>query len=114
MFDFGFGEIIMVMVIALIVVGPERLPSLARTAGFWVGKAKRFVTEVKSDIDRELAAEQLKKTLDDQSTFQDVYDIMEDTKQVGRELKQSYEREDSEPESSADTGTTTDNKNNKS
>ncbi len=94
MFDFGFSEMIMILVVALLVVGPERLPGLARTAGFWVGKAKRFVADVKSEIDLELAAEQLKKTLDKQNALQDVFEIIEETKQVGKELKQDYEQDE--------------------
>ena len=55
MFDFGFSEMLVIGVIALVVLGPERLPVVARTAGEWVGKAQRFVAQVKSDIDRERA-----------------------------------------------------------
>lgn len=84
----------MVLVIALIVVGPERLPGLARTAGLWVGKAKHFISEVKSEINRELAADELKKVLDKQETLHEVYDIMEEAKQVGREIKQDFARLD--------------------
>jgi len=55
MFDIGFFEIIFIMVIALLVVGPERLPRIARTAGLWLGKMRGFVSSVKADIDQELA-----------------------------------------------------------
>lgn len=92
MFDFGFWEIIMIMLVALIVVGPERLPSLARTAGLWVGKAKRFVTDVKSEIDQELAAEELKKVLDKQNAMSDVYEIIEETRQVTNDIKQEINK----------------------
>jgi len=88
MFDFGFWEMFMVVLIALIVVGPERLPGLARTAGFWVGKAKRMITDVKAEIHEELAAEELKKALDEQDLMEDVYEMIEETKQVGQEIKQ--------------------------
>ena len=54
MFDVGFWEIAIVAVVALVVVGPERLPPLARTVGLWVGKARRMVADVKADIDREV------------------------------------------------------------
>jgi len=98
MFDFGFWEMLMVVVVALIVVGPERLPGLARTAGFWVGKAKRMVNDVKSEIDRELAADELKKTLGEQSIMDDVYEVIEETKQVSQDLKQEVEEKLSIPE----------------
>ena len=92
MFDFGFWEMLMVVIVALIVVGPERLPGLARTAGFWVGKAKRMVNDVKSEIDRELAADELKKTLDKQNLMSDVYEVIEETRQTGQDIQQEIEQ----------------------
>ena len=65
MFDFGFSEMIIVGVVALVVLGPERLPVVARTAGEWIGKAQRFVAQVKSDIDRETELSELKKIQDE-------------------------------------------------
>ncbi len=79
MFDVGFWELLLIGVVALLVVGPERLPGLARTVGAWVGKARRLVNSVKADIDREMRAEELKKILDKQNEFRDVYDIVEET-----------------------------------
>ena len=54
MFDVGFWELAIIAVIALLVIGPERLPKAARTEGLWVGRARRMVTDVKADIDREI------------------------------------------------------------
>ena len=65
MFDIGFTELVLISVIALIVVGPERLPGAARTAGAWLGKMKRMLNGVKQDVERELAAEDLRKSLTD-------------------------------------------------
>jgi sec-independent protein translocase protein TatB len=62
-FDIGFWELALIMVVALMVIGPDKLPGLARTAGLWVGKAQAMVRSVKADIDRELASEDLKKSL---------------------------------------------------
>jgi sec-independent protein translocase protein TatB len=59
MFDVGFWELAIIGVVALIIVGPERLPSLARTVGLWVGKGRRMVSDVKRDIDRELKASEV-------------------------------------------------------
>lgn len=66
MFDFGFWELAIVMVVALLVVGPERLPALAGQIGKWVGKAKRMIASVKSDIESEIKAAELKEILDKQ------------------------------------------------
>lgn len=61
MFDVGFQELILVAIVALVVIGPERLPRAARVAGKWVGHARRTLSNVKHEIDRELKAEELKK-----------------------------------------------------
>jgi len=61
MFDFSFGELAVIGTVALVVLGPERLPKVARTVGEWVGKAQRYVSQVKSDINREIELAELKK-----------------------------------------------------
>jgi sec-independent protein translocase protein TatB len=60
-FDIGFSEMILLAVVALIVLGPERLPKAARTAGELIGRLQRYVSGVKADIERELQLEELKK-----------------------------------------------------
>jgi sec-independent protein translocase protein TatB len=82
MFDIGFWELTIIGIVALLVIGPERLPRVARTAGLWLGRARRFVASVKADIDREIAADELKKTLAKQAQVPELYDIVEDTKQT--------------------------------
>ncbi len=54
MFDVGFWELAIIGVVALLIIGPERLPAAARTAGLWLGKARRMLSDVKADINREL------------------------------------------------------------
>lgn len=61
MFDIGFSELIVIAVVALIVIGPERLPKVARTAGHLLGRLQRYVSDVKSDINREMQLDELKK-----------------------------------------------------
>jgi sec-independent protein translocase protein TatB len=77
MFDIGFSEIVLIMVIALIVVGPERLPRLARSTGLWIGKIRSLVASVKAEIDHELAAEELRKTLAKQAEIPELEEIIE-------------------------------------
>ena len=60
MFDFGFWEIAIIGIITLIVVGPEKMPTLARKAGLYFGKLNRFFNKVKSDINEELRMDELK------------------------------------------------------
>jgi len=61
MFDIGFSEMVVIAVVALIVLGPEKLPKVARTAGHLLGRLQRYVNDVKSDINREMQLEELKK-----------------------------------------------------
>jgi len=80
MFDIGFSELVLVAVVALIVIGPERLPAVARTLGFWVGKARRFISSVQADFNREvIKSEELKRLLEEQSKIKDMHDIIEQT-----------------------------------
>ena len=76
MFDIGFPELIMIAVIALLVIGPDKLPGVARTAGKWVGRARRFVGDVKTDIDRELKQEELRKALAEDAGLDEIKQIM--------------------------------------
>ena len=61
MFDIGFSELIVIGIVALVVIGPERLPKVARTAGLLLGRLQRYVGDVKADISREMQLDELKK-----------------------------------------------------
>ena len=61
MFDIGFSELMVIGVVALLVIGPEKLPKVARTLGHLLGRAQRYVNDVKSDINREIQLDELKK-----------------------------------------------------
>jgi len=68
MFDIGFSELLVIAVVALIVIGPERLPGVARTLGHLFGRMQRYVNDVKADISREMALDDLRKL---QASMQD-------------------------------------------
>ena len=61
MFDFGFSKLLLIGVVALIVIGPERLPRVARTLGHLYGRLQRYVTQVKADINREMELDELRR-----------------------------------------------------
>lgn len=61
MFDIGFSEIVVIGVVALVVIGPERLPKTARTLGHLFGRLQRYVSDVKADISREMELDELRK-----------------------------------------------------
>lgn len=78
MFDIGFSELIMLAVVALVVVGPKRLPVATRTIGTLLGRAQRYVNDVKSDIQRQVDLEELRK-------------VKESMQTVGAELQSSVQ-----------------------
>jgi sec-independent protein translocase protein TatB len=80
MFDIGFSELMVIAVVALIVIGPERLPKVARTLGHLFGRMQRYVNDVKADISREMELDELKKL---QASMQD----------AARSFEQSVTRE---------------------
>ncbi|MFZ0254365.1 MAG: Sec-independent protein translocase protein TatB [Gammaproteobacteria bacterium] len=81
MFDIGFWELAFIGVIALLVFGPERLPEVARTAGLWVNRIRRFIAGVKRDVEQELRAEELKRILKQPNPLNEVHEILEETRQ---------------------------------
>lgn len=66
MFDIGFWEIFLILLLALLVIGPERLPGAARSVGHWVGKARRYIEGVKSEVEQEFDVTEFRKILSDQ------------------------------------------------
>ncbi|MBZ0090945.1 MAG: Sec-independent protein translocase protein TatB [Sulfuricellaceae bacterium] len=64
MFDIGFSELLVIGVVALVVIGPERLPKVARTAGLLLGRMQRYAAQVKAEVDREMKLEELHKLQD--------------------------------------------------
>ena len=67
MFDASLWELMLILVIGLLVVGPERLPGVARTVGRWVGQARRIVSNARADIERELRAEDIRQMMAQQN-----------------------------------------------
>lgn len=85
MFDLGFSELVVIALVALIVLGPERLPKAARFAGLWIRRARAQWYSVRSELERELAAEELKRSLDDAK--QAVRSTGESMRSTGEDLR---------------------------
>ncbi len=68
MFDIGFSELVVIGIVALLVLGPERLPKVARTTGHLLGRLQRYVSDVKSDINREMQLDELKRLQEEART----------------------------------------------
>ena len=89
MFDIGFSELFLIAIVALVVLGPERLPKAARFAGLWVRRARAQWYSVKSELESELASEELKRTLRD--TRQAVADIDADIRTAQAEARREFD-----------------------
>ncbi|RUA05568.1 MAG: twin-arginine translocase subunit TatB [Gammaproteobacteria bacterium] len=87
MFDIGFWEFALIGVITLIVVGPERMPGIARTVGRYVGKGKRFVAKIQADIGEELEADKLKEHLNLEDNDSSILEIIDETKDALNDIK---------------------------
>ncbi len=79
MFDVGFSELCLIGLVSLLVIGPERLPKVARIAGYWLGKTRSMVASVKEEIKLELQAEEMRQIFKEQSGLQDVQQILDET-----------------------------------
>lgn len=79
MFDVGFSELLMVGLVALLVLGPEKLPKAARLAGFWVGKARTVLATAKAEIKQELHAEEMRQLIQQQSIAGELQKVVQDT-----------------------------------
>ena len=88
MFDFGFWEIAIIGIITLIVVGPEKMPSLARKAGLYFGKFNQFLNKIKSDINEELKVDEIKEQLSMDEEKVILSEVTEDIKSSVDSLKE--------------------------
>ncbi len=99
MFDIGFSELVLVAVIGLLVLGPERLPGAIRTGSLWLGRLRRSFNNIRAEIEREINADEIRQDLHNEG-------IMESLKQAQKDLRSGLEAADE----SASIGTLTDDK----
>jgi sec-independent protein translocase protein TatB len=93
LFDVGFSELIVIAVIALVVIGPEKLPKVARAVGAITGRLQRYVNGIKADIEREMQMEELQKL--QQEIRQSASEVQAGFKQAETELKDARQLMDS-------------------
>jgi sec-independent protein translocase protein TatB len=98
MFDVGFSEMLVIAIVALVVIGPERLPKVARTAGVLFGRLQRYVAQVKADINREMEAADLGKVKSEfedaaRNLKEDIESQAADAQREIREVQASIDRE---------------------
>lgn len=99
MFDVSFGELLVIGAVALVVIGPERLPKVARTAGMLVGRARRFVANVKADMEQELHNAELAQL--QQELAQEAPQLQQEVEQVIRPEPMAVARKEESPAEAA-------------
>lgn len=80
MFDIGFPELVLIAVVALLVIGPERLPEALRTLGLWLGRMRRSFTAVKTEIEKEIGMDDVRRQLHNEA-------IMEEMKRIEGDVR---------------------------
>ena len=89
MFDIGFSELLMVGLVSLLVIGPERLPKVARLAGFWIGKTRAMVESVKAEIKHELQAEEIRQIVKEQAELHEFHAALNESTEAVNSIKAS-------------------------
>ncbi|HSC69196.1 MAG TPA: Sec-independent protein translocase protein TatB [Cellvibrio sp.] len=85
MFDIGFSELLVCLVVALVVIGPERLPETVRTVGLWIGRLKRSLRDTRSEIERQIGADEIRRQLHNE-------EIMERIEQTRIEMERTLQQ----------------------
>ncbi len=100
MFDIGFSELVLVAVIALLVLGPERLPTAARTAGRWVGSARRLVSQINQEVEKQIKLDELREKLrqeNDHLSAEQVQKTVDEALQEARKFKHLVDQDIAPP-----------------
>jgi sec-independent protein translocase protein TatB len=87
MFDIGFPELILIAIVGLLVIGPERLPEALRTLGLWIGRMRRSFTNVKAEIEKEIGMDDIRRQLHNEA-------VMEEMKRIERDVRESVRHGD--------------------
>jgi sec-independent protein translocase protein TatB len=103
-FDIGFWELLLIAVVALVVVGPERLPKLVRVCGLWLGRANASLQAVKNDIAKELRAEEIKQAFKKPDDLPDLNEIIDIDEPVKPKSNPDKSKEDTIAKKQADDG----------
>lgn len=100
MFDVGFTELMLIGIVGLVVIGPERLPGVARTAGKYFGKLRRFMTNVKADVESELRADELREILKKQQD--ELQSLKKVVDEVGKDVDSGVSKMEAEIDQAAE------------
>ena len=96
MFDIGFPELLMISVVTLLVIGPEKLPETIRTASLWIGRIQRSFTNLRREIENEIGADEIRTQLHNESIMQDLEDAKNTMQDVRQEVGNTIRSAESE------------------
>lgn len=88
MFDVSFSELVLILIVGLLVFGPEKLPEVVRTAGLWIGKMRRTFTQMRSEIEREMGVDEIKRDLHNNEIMQNLKGVHHDLLNTQQKLRQ--------------------------
>ncbi|MCC5873072.1 MAG: twin-arginine translocase subunit TatB [Gammaproteobacteria bacterium] len=94
MLDIGFPELLLVTLVILLVFGPERLPEVLRTLGGWIGQARRSFTSLKTEIEREIGADEIRRDLHNARILEEAAKVREEIRNAGEDMRASQEEID--------------------
>ncbi len=96
MFDVGFSELCLIGLVSLLVIGPERLPKVARIAGFWLGKTRSMMASVKAEIKQELQAEEFRQMVKEHEATKAFQQVLDEASDAAHSIKSSLEQQSPE------------------
>lgn len=102
MFDIGFSEILVIAVIALIVMGPERLPQALRSFALWFGRIKQQYRSVRSDLENEMGIDDVRRQLHNENILKDLKEAKTNFEKAGNDIKSTIDSTDSKQSSDDD------------
>ncbi len=101
MFDIGFSELLLIALVALVVLGPERLPGAVRTASLWIGRLKRSFSAIKAEVEREIGADEIRRQLHNEH----ILELEREMKSMQQSVNNLVEPEPSTPPTNANNST---------
>ena len=87
MFDIGFPELVVVSVVALLVIGPEKLPETIRTMSMWIGRIQRSFASIRQEIESELGADEIRQQLHNESIMKELEETNNTLQQAGKDVR---------------------------
>lgn len=90
MFDIGFPELILISIVTLLVVGPDKLPETIRTISLWIGRFKRSLANIKQEIENEIGADEIRQELHNESILKELHETRDDLEEVIRDGKRTF------------------------